>query len=85
MKIVVVGTPDQVRGFALAGIEGEAATTRRQAIPILRDLLREGHEVGLLLLARATAQAIPREIAELRRRGAPPAVLVLPDPGESLS
>jgi vacuolar-type H+-ATPase subunit F/Vma7 len=85
VKVVVVGSPDEVRGFALAGVEGQTATTRREAIDALRDLLGAGQGVGLLLLSQAVAQAIPREIRELRLRGAPPALLILPGSGEARS
>ena len=79
MRIAVVGSPDDVRGFALAGIEGYPAMTGREAIPILRGLLREERPLGLLLLSRSVADAIGSELAALGRTDAPPAILVLPE------
>ena len=85
MRLAVVGSPEDVRGFGLAGVQGRSATTRKEAILVLRELLTQRGEIGLVLVSAALARVIAREVAELRRRGVPPAVLVLPDREEPLS
>ena len=78
MRVFVLGDALDVRGFALAGVEGtspeEAETARAQ----LERVVDAEPPVGLLLLSERVAGLLPREIDRLERSDRPPAVLVLP-------
>lgn len=85
MKILVVGTPRDVRGFALAGIEGRVVKGVEDS-GRLRQALREASEkssgVGLVLLSGELEslhrREQPRRHPHEERNGAKPAVVVLP-------
>jgi vacuolar-type H+-ATPase subunit F/Vma7 len=81
VRIFALAGPEDVRGFALAGIEGSPCAVPGQAQAILRGLLRdrEASGIGLLLLSAAAAREASGEVRALRRSGEPPLVVVLPD------
>ena len=81
MRIFALGGPGDVRGFALAGVEGSRGDVPGQARAILREILRDrlASGVGLLLLSAAAAREASAEVRELRRSAAPPLVVILPD------
>jgi vacuolar-type H+-ATPase subunit F/Vma7 len=81
VRIFALAGPEDVRGFALAGVEGSACAVPGQARAMLRELLRdrEANGIGLLLLSGAAAREACGEVRELRRSGAPPLVVILPD------
>jgi vacuolar-type H+-ATPase subunit F/Vma7 len=81
VRIFALAGPGDVRGFALAGVEGSAYAVPGEAREFLRELLRdrEANGIGLLLLSAAAAREASGEVRELRRSGAPPLVVILPD------
>lgn len=79
MRIFVLGDAADVRGFALAGVEGGVAEDAETARALL-EKTGDGHPVGLLLLSQRIARLLPGEVARLLRSERPPAVLVLPGP-----
>jgi vacuolar-type H+-ATPase subunit F/Vma7 len=81
VRIFALAGPEDVRGFALAGVEGSAYAVPEQAREFLRELLRGGEAsgMGLLLLSAAAAREAAEEVRELRRSGALPMVVILPD------
>jgi vacuolar-type H+-ATPase subunit F/Vma7 len=80
VRILVLGDAEDVRGFALAGVEGRVAEDAETARAVLERGDGEGRPVGLLLLSERIARLLPREVDRLVRSERPPAVLVLPGP-----
>jgi vacuolar-type H+-ATPase subunit F/Vma7 len=78
VRIFVLGDSADVRGFALAGVEGLVAEGAEDARALLARPAKELPTVGLLLLSERVAAALPREVERLQRSDRPPAVLVLP-------
>jgi len=81
VRIFALAGPEDVRGFALAGVEGSACAVPGQARAMLRELLRdrEANGIGVLLLSAAAAREAAGEVRELRRNGAPPLAVILSD------
>lgn len=77
MRVVLLGTVDDVRGFALAGVPGVVVTERRELEAGLRAAADAG--AGLVLVSAATAALAPAAVAALAGRDGGPAVLVLPE------
>ncbi len=75
MRALLLGTPDDVRGFALAGVTGlaclDAGDVERAAAAV-----KARDDVALVLVSQAVAKLSPQAIASLA--GEPPAVVVLP-------
>ena len=78
MRIFVLGDAPDVRGFALAGVDGACPEDRETARAFLAKAVDADPPVGLLLLSERIAGLLPREIDRLERSDRPPAVLVLP-------
>ena len=57
MKPLVVGTPEDVAGFALAGIEGVVCMTREEAERAIAGAAKE----TLLIVSPEFARVLPRE------------------------
>ena len=57
MTPLVVGTPEDVAGFALAGIEGVVCTTREEAERAIADAAAD----TLLIVSPEFAGVLPRE------------------------
>ena len=77
MKIRLVGDPDDVLGFSLAGVEGFIVRDRRQAEQALAAAETDGG-IGLLLVSATIEDLHPRALERIRRRGGLPALIVLP-------
>ena len=74
MRIAVVGSPDDVRGFALAGLPGRVAESGAEVEAAL-----EGSDAGLLLVSADAARLAPESIARLEQGEGAPVALVLPE------
>ena len=83
MRIVVLGNPRDVLGFALAGVEGRVCETPEEARDRLRDVLAggAGADVGLLVLSGPAAWEAARDLRERAQRAGPPIVVRLPEGG----
>jgi vacuolar-type H+-ATPase subunit F/Vma7 len=79
VRIAVVGSPEDVRGFALLGLTGQVAEGSRDVEAALEAAAREGLETGLLLVSACAARLAPEAILGLQRREGAPVVLVLPE------
>jgi vacuolar-type H+-ATPase subunit F/Vma7 len=80
VRIFLLGDAADVRGFALAGVEGGVAEDAETARALLEKAGDGGRPVGLLLLSERIARLLPGEVARLLRSERPPAVLLLPGP-----
>ncbi len=79
MKIFVLGDAVDVRGFALAGVEGLVPRDSGAARAFLARVADDPRPIGLLLLSERVARLAPREVERLVESDRPPAVLVLPE------
>jgi len=80
VKIAVVGSAEDVGGFALAGLPGRLAETG----PVVEDALRaaaagEEDATGFLLVSSGAARLAPAALEALAMREGPPVVLALPE------
>jgi vacuolar-type H+-ATPase subunit F/Vma7 len=78
MTIAMLGLEDEVRGFALAGVQTTVCHGPAEAGFALDRIDRDGN-VALLVVSRAIAEALPARIERLRNRMEPPIVIVLED------
>jgi vacuolar-type H+-ATPase subunit F/Vma7 len=79
MRVLVLGTPDDTLGFALAGATARAPKTAREVEAALAQAGEERPPFGLVLVSEPVAALAPRAVrAFCRRPGAPP-LLVLPE------
>jgi vacuolar-type H+-ATPase subunit F/Vma7 len=78
VKIVALGPPDDIRGFALAGVETARCETGHDADHLISAMCRAESDVGLVLVSRSIAEAAVPAIARARAGGAAPVFLILP-------
>jgi vacuolar-type H+-ATPase subunit F/Vma7 len=74
VKIAVVGSAEDVRGFALAGLSGRVAESGAEVEAALA-----GSDASLLLVSAVTARLAPEAIERLERGEGTPVALVLPE------
>jgi len=79
VKIVLLGDADDVRGFALAGVEGHVCHDQGAAESALAQIARHAAEVGLVLVSPAVAGLASHALERLYRQEEGPAVLMLPE------
>ena len=79
MKILVIGHPDAVLGFSLAGVGGRAATTAAEANQALDDA-QASKEVGIVLVTQDVAGLIPARMEHLKLRSTVPLIVEIPSP-----
>ena len=79
MRMMVVGHPDAVLGFSLAGIPGLIATTAREADQALDDVLAVP-DVGIVLVTEDAGILIEERMDRLRLRGTVPLFIEIPGP-----
>ena len=58
MKVLVIGHPEAVLGFSLAGVSGRVATTAAEVNQAL-DEIQATRDVGIVLVTQDVAQLIP--------------------------
>ena len=80
MKVLVIGHPDAVLGFSLAGVGGRAATTAEEVNQAL-DEAQAAKDVGIVLVTQDVAQLIPARMERLKLRSTVPLVVEIPSPG----
>lgn len=79
MKVLVIGHPEAVLGFSLAGVSGRAVTTADEANQALDDAL-SGKETGIILVTQDVAGQIPARMEQLKLRSTVPLVVEIPSP-----
>jgi V/A-type H+-transporting ATPase subunit F len=80
MKILVIGHPDAVLGFSLAGVGGQIATTAAEANQALDDA-QASKDVGIVLVTQDVAELIPARMEHLKLRSTIPLVTEIPSRG----
>lgn len=80
MKVLVIGHPEAVLGFSLAGVGGRVATTADEVNQAL-DEAQASKEVGIVLVTQDVAQLIPARMERLKLRSTVPLVVEIPSRG----
>jgi V/A-type H+-transporting ATPase subunit F len=80
MKILVIGHPDAVLGFSLAGVGGRVATTAADVNQALDDA-QASKDVGIVLVTQDVAQLIPARMEHLKLRSTVPLIVEIPSRG----
>ena len=79
MKMHVIGDPDAVLGFSLAGLTGEVATTAHEVVQAL-DRAVGDPEMGVILITEQAASLVEELVASLRVATPGPVVIEIPGP-----
>ena len=77
MKILVIGHPDAVLGFSLAGVGGKVALTA-DAVNQALDEAQAAKDVGIVLVTQEVAALIPARMENLKLRSTIPLVVEIP-------
>lgn len=79
MKVLVVGHPDAVLGFSLAGVGGKPVTTAEEANQALDEAFA-GSDVGIILVTQDVARLIQARVEDLKLHSTVPLVVEIPSP-----
>jgi V/A-type H+-transporting ATPase subunit F len=79
MKVLVIGHPEAVLGFSLAGVSGRAATNAAEVNQALDDV-QASRDVGIVLVTQDVAEMIPARMENLKLRSTIPLVVEIPSP-----
>ena len=79
MNVLVIGHPDAVLGFSLAGVHGQAVTTPDEVNQALDHALA-AKDVGIILLTQDIARLIPARVEDLKLHSTIPLVVEIPSP-----
>jgi len=79
MKVLVIGHPEAVLGFSLAGVSGRAATNAAEVNQALDDV-QASKDVGIVLVTQDVAEMIPARMENLKLRSTIPLVVENPEP-----
>lgn len=80
MKVLVIGHPDAVLGFSLAGVGGRVATTADEVNQAL-DEAQASKDIGIVLVTQDVAQLVPARMERLKLRSTVPLVVEIPSRG----
>lgn len=80
MKVLVIGHPEAVLGFSLAGVSGRVATNAAEVNQALDDV-QASKDVGIVLVTQDVAQLIPTRMEHLKLRSTIPLVVEIPAQG----
>jgi V/A-type H+-transporting ATPase subunit F len=80
MKVLVIGHPEAVLGFSLAGVSGRVATSAAELNQAL-DEIQASRDVGIVLVTQDVAQLIPARMEHLKLRSTIPLVVEIPAQG----
>ena len=78
MRIIAVGRTDEIRGFALAGVEVASFQTPKEADDVVSALSADA-SVGLVIVPAWLNRVAPALVRRARARRRGPVILVLPD------
>lgn len=80
MKVLVIGHPDAVLGFSLAGVGGRVATTADEVNQALEEA-QASKDVGIVLVTQDVAKLIPARMEHLKLRSTVPLIVEIPSGG----
>lgn len=79
MKVMVIGHPEAVRGFSLAGVQGQPASTVEEVNRALDQAMSDG-DIGIILVTQDVSRLIEPRIDQLKLRSTIPLVVEIPGP-----
>jgi V/A-type H+/Na+-transporting ATPase subunit F len=79
MKVFVIGHPEAVLGFSLAGVQGQAVTTADEAGRALDEALAS-KEIGVILVTQDIAGMLQARVEDLKLHSTVPLVVEIPSP-----
>jgi V/A-type H+-transporting ATPase subunit F len=79
MRLFCVGDEETVRGFRLAGVDGQVVSSAQQAEQVLT-ALQTDRSCGLVILTQAISQMVPEVFGRFRSSPRPPLVVEVPGP-----
>jgi len=79
MKVLVIGHPDAVLGFSLAGVHGQAVATAAEANQAL-DAAFAAHDTGIILVTQDVARLVQARVEDLKLHSTIPLVVEIPSP-----
>jgi V/A-type H+-transporting ATPase subunit F len=79
MRVLVVGHPDAVLGFSLAGVDGKAVSTAEEAEQALNEALA-ARDVGIILVTQDVARLMQSRVEDLKLHSTIPLVVEIPSP-----
>ena len=79
MKVLVVGHPEAVLGFSLAGVAGRAVETPEQANAAL-DAALLARDTGIVLVTQDVARLVQSRMDDLKLHSTVPLVVEIPGP-----
>jgi V/A-type H+-transporting ATPase subunit F len=79
MKVLVIGHPEAVLGFSLAGVSGRAVATAAEVNQAL-DEVQAAKDIGIVLVTQDVAELIPARMEHLKLRSTIPLVVEIPSP-----
>jgi len=79
MKVLVIGHPEAVLGFSLAGVNGRAVTTADEANQALDEALIS-KDTGIILVTQDIAGMLQSRVEDLKLHSTIPLVVEIPSP-----
>ena len=79
MKVLVIGHPNAVLGFSLAGVHGQAVTTPEELNQAL-DTALAAKDVGIILVTQDVAKLVQARMDDLKLHSTIPLVVEIPSP-----
>ena len=79
MKVIVIGHPEAVQGFALVGVQGTIATSAEEVNQALNEAL-SAENIGIILITEDVSSLIEERMDQLKLRSTVPLVVEIPGP-----
>jgi V/A-type H+/Na+-transporting ATPase subunit F len=79
MKVLVIGHPEAVLGFSLAGVQGIAVSSPEETHKALDEALQTA-DVGIILVTQDVSSQIQSRMDDLRQHSTVPLVVEIPGP-----
>ena len=79
MKVLVIGHPEAVQGFALVGVQGQEAVSMEEVNQALDQAL-SASDIGIILVTEDVSALIEDRMDQLKLRSTVPLVVEIPGP-----
>jgi vacuolar-type H+-ATPase subunit F/Vma7 len=79
MKVLVIGHPEAVLGFSLAGVQGIAVSSPEETNKALDEALLS-EDIGIILVTQDVSSQIQSRMDDLRQHSTVPLVVEIPGP-----
>lgn len=84
MKVRVIGHPEAVLGFSLAGVSGQPASTVEEVNQAMDDALAS-RDLGIILITEDASRLIQARMDNLKLHSTTPLVVEIPSPEGGIS